>query len=160
MSPVSTLLRAWQFKEFMPHINVWIHFVWTTKDREPLLTESIRYKVFEHIRENAKAKNIFIGALNGWVEHVHCLVSLGSGQTIDEVMRLLKGESSHWINKNQLCHGKFQWQDEYFAVSVSESLLGNARAYIDSQEQHHRARPFADEFDDFLRRGGFQRHLG
>lgn len=111
----------------MPHISVWIHFVWTTKDREPILSESIRYKVFEHIRENAKAKNIFIGALNGWVEHVHCLVSLGSGQILDDVMRLLKGESSHWINKSQLCHGKFHWQDEYFAVSVSESLLPKVR---------------------------------
>jgi len=49
----------------MPYISVWIHFVWTTKDREPLLTQSIRYKIFEHIRANASAKNIFIGALNG-----------------------------------------------------------------------------------------------
>jgi hypothetical protein len=54
----------------MPHISVWIHFVWTTKDREPLLSESIRYRVFEHIRGNAREKNIFLGALNGWVEHV------------------------------------------------------------------------------------------
>ena len=130
----------------MPHISVWIHFVWTTKDREPILSESIRYKVFEHIRENAKAKNIFIGALNGWVDHVHCLVSLG--------------ESSHWINKSQLCHGKFHWQDEYFAVSVSESLLPKVRKYIDSQEEHHRARPFNDEFEDFLERGGFKRGMG
>ncbi len=50
-------------------------------------------------------------------------------------MRLLKGESSHWINKNQLCRGKFHWQDEYFAVSVSESLLPNVRKYIDSKRR-------------------------
>jgi REP element-mobilizing transposase RayT len=144
----------------MPHISVWIHFVWTTRDREPLLSESIRYKVFEHIRNNAREKNIFIGALNGWLEHVHCLISLGSGQNLDETMRLLKGESSHWINKNQLCRGKFRWQDEYFAVSVSESLLPKVRKYIDSQEDHHRVRPFNEEFNDFLIRGGFKRGLG
>lgn len=141
----------------MPHISVWLHFVWTTKDREPNLNESIRKRVFDHIRENAKAKGIFIGALNGWVEHVHCLVSLGSGQTLDDIMRLLKGESSHWINKNQLCRGKFHWQDEYFVVSVSESILENVRKYIDGQEEHHRTRPFSEEFDDFLIRSGFKR---
>jgi len=75
-------------------------------------------------------------------------------------MRLLKGESSHWINKNQICLGKFHWQDEYFAVSVSESLLPKVRKYIDSQEEHHRVRPFNEEFDDFLERGGFKRGLG
>ncbi len=75
-------------------------------------------------------------------------------------MRLLKGESSHWINKNQLVRGKFSWQDEYFAVSVSNSLLPKVREYIDSQEDHHRVRPFGEEFDDFLTRGGFERGLG
>jgi putative transposase len=144
----------------MPHISVWIHFVWTTKDRAPLLNDSIRPKVFEHIRENAKKKGIFIGAINGWLEHVHCLVSLASGQTIDEVIRLLKGESSHWINQNRLCKMKFHWQDEYFAVSVSESLLPAVRRYIDNQELHHQSRSFGDEFDDFIGRAGFQRLPG
>jgi len=144
----------------MPHISVWVHFVWTTKDRERMLTESIRSRVFDHIRENARAKNIFIGALNGWVEHAHCLVSVGSGQNLDEIMRLLKGESSYWINKNRLCVGKFHWQGEYFAVSVSESLLPKVRKYIDSQEEHHRLRPFSEEFNDFLVRGGFKLGLG
>lgn len=141
----------------MPHISVWVHFVWTTKDRTPLLVQSIRKKVFDHIRENAKAKGIFIGALNGWVEHVHCLVSMASNQTLEDIARLLKGESSHWINKNQIVHGKFHWQDEYFVVSVSESLLPTVRRYIDNQEQHHHSRPFSEEFDDFLVRGGFKR---
>jgi len=141
----------------MPHINVWIHFVWSTHNRLPLLTHDIRSKIFDHIRENAKAKKIFIGALNGWLEHVHCLISLGGSQPMDDVMRLLKGESSHWINQNQLCAGKFKWQDEYFAVSVSESLLPKVRAYIDGQERHHQTKSFSDEYDEFLMRGGFKR---
>jgi len=141
----------------MPHINVWIHFVWSTLNRQPLLGHDIRYKVFEHIRENAKAKNIFIGALNGWIDRVHCLVSLGGSQSMEEIMRLIKGESSHWINTSSLCKGKFKWQDEYFAVSVSESLLPQVKAYIDGQERHHQTRTFSDEYDDFLARGGFKR---
>ena len=131
--------------------------MWTTKDRAPLLTHEIRTKVFEHIRENAKVKGIFIGALNGWLEHVHCLVSLGSNQTLEDVMRLLKGESSHWVNQNRLCKSKFGWQDEYFAVSGSESLLPAVRRYIDNQERHHQNQSFDAEFDSFMQRAGFAR---
>ena len=141
----------------MPHINVWLHFVWTTKDREPLLADTIRKSVLDHIRANAREKGIFIGALNGWLEHIHCLVSLGSDQTLEKIMQLIKGESSHWINKNALVATKFHWQDEYFVVSVSESLLPAVRKYIDNQEQHHSKRSFDEEFEDFLSRGGFKK---
>ena len=141
----------------MPYINVWIHFVWSTKDRLPFLAHDIRQSVFDHIRENAKTKDIFIGALNGWLEHIHCLVSLGPHQTIADIVRLLIGESSHWINTNGLTKPKFQWQDEYFVVSVSESLLPAVRSYIDKQPVHHQRKSFSDEFDYFLERGGFTR---
>jgi hypothetical protein len=49
-------------------------------------------------------------------------------------MQLIKGESSYWINKEQLLNRKFEWQDEYFAVSVSESMLDKVRNYIKNQE--------------------------
>lgn len=141
----------------MPHVKVWIHFVWTTKNREPLLTEDIRGRIFEHIRQNAKAKGIFLDHINGWFEHVHCLISLGTEQTISETVKLLKGESSHWINSNNLVRGKFKWQHEYFAVGVSESLVDKVRAYIRGQEEHHRIRPFSDEFDAMIEKFGFRR---
>ncbi len=107
----------------MPFVKIWIHFVWSTKNREPLLTDEIRQKVFEHIRENARAKNIHLDFINGYIDHVHCLISLGTDQTIEKIMQLVKGESSFWINKNNLCKTKFEWQDEYFAVSVSETIV-------------------------------------
>ena len=72
-------------------------------------------------------------------------------------MQLLKGESSFWINKNHLCKTKFEWQDEYFAVSVSESTLESVRKYIANQEEHHRTKSFDGEFEDFLKRAGFQK---
>ena len=71
-------------------------------------------------------------------------------------MRLIKGESSHWINKNQLTSTKFGWQDEYFVASVSESNVASVRRYIARQEVHHSKTPFHDEFDDMLLRAGFQ----
>jgi REP element-mobilizing transposase RayT len=69
----------------MSYIKVWLHFVWSTKDRKPFLTDEIRQKVFQHIRENAREKGIFIDFINGYVEHVHCLISLGSAQTINSL---------------------------------------------------------------------------
>ncbi len=136
----------------MPLVKVWIHFVWSTKNREPLLTDEIRQQVFKHIRENAREKGIFIDFINGYVDHVHCLVSLGTGQTLEKIMQLIKGESSFWINKHRLCKTKFGWQDEYFAVSVSESVLDSVRKYIANQEEHHRTKSFDDEFEEFLKR--------
>ncbi len=141
----------------MSHIKVWLHFVWSTKDRKPLLTDEIRQKVFQHIRENAKEKGIFIDFINGYVEHVHCLVSLGTDQTIEKIMQLIKGESSYWINKNSLCKEKFAWQDDYFVVSVSENVIDNVREYIKNQEIHHKEKNFEGEFETFLKRAGFQR---
>ncbi len=141
----------------MSHIKVWLHFVWSTKNRKPLLTNDIRQKVFQHIRENAREKEIFIDYINGYVDHAHCLVSLGSEQTLKQIMQLIKGESSFWINKHNLCQEKFAWQDDYFVVSVSEVFVDNVREYIKKQEQHHREKSFDEEFEKFLQRAGFQR---
>lgn len=142
----------------MPWIKVWLHFVWCTKERFPYLQDGIRTRVFEHIRENATTKKIHIDFLNGFVEHVHCLVSLGSDQTLEKLMHLIKGESSFWINKNQLTKGRFEWQDEYFVASVSESNVAAVRRYIARQEEHHSKVSFDREFDDMLSRAGFQRY--
>jgi REP element-mobilizing transposase RayT len=75
---------------------------------------------------------------------------LGADQTIQKTMQLIKGESSFWINKNNLCKGKFEWQDEYFAVSVSESMIDRVRNYIKNQEQHHAKQTFQEEYDEFI----------
>jgi putative transposase len=143
----------------MGYIKIWVHLVWTTKNRDPVLTADIRKQVFDHIRRNAIEKGIYIDFINGFLEHVHCLISLGSGQNIDKIMMLLKGESSYWINKSKILGRKFEWQDEYFAVSVSESAVNRVRNYIKDQEQHHKKRSFQQEYDEFLRSYGFDKFL-
>jgi putative transposase len=142
----------------MPHVQVWIHFVWTTKNRQPFLTREIRQSVFEHIYSAGRAKGIFIDTINGFLEHVHCLVSLGTEQTISGIVKQLKGESSHWINQNGLCPRRFSWQHEYFAVGVCESILNKTRDYIRDQENHHGNKSFDQEFRQMLGKYGFQRY--
>ncbi|MBX9806591.1 MAG: IS200/IS605 family transposase [Flavobacteriaceae bacterium] len=143
----------------MPFIKVYIHFVWSTKNRVPFLeTREIRKIMWNHIRENAKEKGIHIDFINGHAEHCHCLISLGVDQTIQKVMQLIKGESSFWMNNQKLILDKFEWQDEYFAVSVSESVIDRVRNYIKNQEQHHGKKTFDEEYDEFIIKYGFQKY--
>jgi putative transposase len=136
----------------MPYVRVWFHLVWSTKNREPVLTRELRSAVFDHIMMQTEQKNISLDTIGGYLEHVHALISLGSEQTIAKIAQLLKGESSHWLNKSGLLQGRFEWQEEYFAVSVGESSLQAVRQYIQTQQEHHRTRSFAEEYKELLDR--------
>lgn len=135
----------------MPFVKVYIHIVWSTKNRIPFLnSKDLRINVWKHIKQNANEKGIFIDVVNGYSDHCHCLISLSTNQTIEKVLQLIKGESSFWINKNNLTEEKFAWQDEYFAVSVSESMIEKVRNYIINQEKHHLTRSFSEEYEEFI----------
>jgi len=73
----------------MGYVKIWIHTRWSTKNREPILSREIRRDLFSHIRANAKTKGIYLDFINGYLEHVHCLLSLGPGQNIDRILMLL-----------------------------------------------------------------------
>ena len=139
----------------MPFIRIWIHAVWSTKCRYPYLKKDIRYDVFQHIRENAKAKGIHLDHINGHFDHVHCLISMNADQNIATIMNLLKGESSFWINKNKLTSKHFRWQSEYFAISISHSHRNRVRKYIRNQEKHHLAKTFEEGCQEFIDKYGF-----
>ena len=142
----------------MPFIKVYIHFVWSTKNRFPFLNSlELREKMWKHIKENAKEKGIFIDFVNGYNDHCHCLVSMKSDQTIQKVIQMIKGESAFWFNNQRLILEKFEWQDEYFAVSVSESMIENVRNYIRNQETHHSKKSFDDEYNKMIDVYGFQK---
>lgn len=142
----------------MPFIKVYIHFVWSTKDRVPFLeTKDIRQQMWQHIRDNAVKKGIFTDFVNGYSDHCYCLVSLGVNQTIEKVMQLIKGESAYWFNKEEIISRKFEWQDEYFAVSISESMIEMVRNYIKNQEKDHLQKTFQEEYDEFISKYGFQK---
>ena len=142
----------------MPSVKVYIHFVWSTKNWVAHLdSPEMRKVVWQHIKENSETKNIYIDFVNGHKNHCHCLISLGVDQTIQKLMQLIKGESSYWINKQHLTKQKFEWQDEYFAVSVSESAIDKVRNYIKNQEEHHRHKTFEEEYEEFIRIYGFQK---
>jgi REP-associated tyrosine transposase len=140
----------------MSFVKIWVHLVFATKEREPLLEKEIRYDVQNHIIENCRDKEIFLQSINGYTDHLHGLISLGKDQTISKVTQLIKGESSFWINQNNLTSEKFSWQDDYFAVSVSESQVPAVMNYIKNQEKHHSKKTFDDEVNEFMTRYGWK----
>jgi putative transposase len=140
----------------MSFVRIWVHLVFATKNREPLLAKDVRHKLKSHIIENCKEKEIFLQAINGYTEHLHCLISLGKDQNISKVSQLIKGESSFWINKNKLIEGQFSWQDDYFAVSVSESQVKTVINYIKNQEVHHSKKSFDQEVEEFITKHGWK----
>ena len=137
-------------------VKIWIHTVWTTKNRQPFLNISIRENTFKHIHRNVLNKGILVDVVNGYSEHVHCLFRLKNDQTIKDILQLLKGESSFWINKQNLIKTKFKWQKEYYAVSVSESHIGKVFNYFQNQEEHHSTISFDQEFNKFIEKFGFK----
>jgi len=134
----------------MSFTRIWVHTIWSTKNREKIIDNQLRKTLLDHIKNNCKEKNVWLDSINCTNDHIHLLISLGAEQMISRIIMLIKGESSHWINQNKLIKFKFEWQTEYMAISVSESLVDKTRKYIENQEEHHRRKSFKEEYDAFL----------
>lgn len=133
----------------MAYTKVYIHLVWTTSKRIKFLRKEIRQEIFSHIKSYGLKKGIYIDQVNGYNDHVHCLIGLKADQKISTIMQLLKGESAYWINQNKLTRAKFKWQKEYYAVSVGVRQLDIVRNYIRNQESHHRKTTLQKELSQF-----------
>jgi len=140
----------------MAFVKIWIHAVWSTKNRESILEKSKRIELFKHILQNAQEKEIYIDFINGVEDHIHALLCLNADLSISKTMQLIKGEASFWANKENLFSKKLHWADEYYAVSVSESQINNVREYNKNQEEHHSKKTFVQEYEEFISKFGFQ----
>lgn len=138
----------------MSFLNVYVHFVWTTKHRIPYLcTPGIRNQVWLHMMQRATEKDIFIDFINGHNDHCHCLISMNANQPIGQCIKLIKGESAYWINKTNLLEGTrythFEWQEAYYGVSVCPRKIDMVRNYIRRQEEHHISKSLNDELQNY-----------
>ena len=117
-----------------------------------MLTTPAAIKASRFPTEYAFEKNIYMKINYFNPEHVHALIDLPTSKPIEEVVQLLKGSSSHWINGNRLVRGKFSWGRGYGAFSVSQSHVDQVAAYIANQEAHHRMKTFGEEFEAFVKK--------
>jgi len=136
--------------------KIWIHTIWATKERMPLIHQNIEQKVFQFITEQLCELGCPVRIINGMPDHIHCLFLLNPQKSISEVIKQIKGSSSHYINQNNLIADKFAWQTGYAAYSISESVVDKVFNYIKNQKSHHQKKSFHQEYEEFLQLYGFE----
>jgi putative transposase len=130
----------------------WLHLIWETLRREPMLDKRAAARASINLTEYSYEKGIYMKINHFNADHTHALIDLPTNLTIEDVIKLLKGSSSYWINENRLIKGRFAWGRGYGAFSISHSDVDRVCKYIANQEEHHRKRTFKDEYQLFIRR--------
>jgi putative transposase len=136
--------------------RVWLHLVWATLERRPLLQQAASVKLSAHLHDYAREKSIYMKINFVNADHVHALIDLPTHLSIEQLMQLLTGRASLWVNEPKLVPGKFGWGRGYGVFSVSQSAVSDVSAYIAEQEEHHRHKTFAEELKLFVERYGLE----
>ncbi|MEI6888180.1 MAG: transposase [Bacteroidales bacterium] len=129
----------------MTQTKIWVHAVWGIRGRHTLFSNGSRQEFLDHLQAAAVKRNIELGVINCWIDHIHCLVRLRSEQSLETIVKELRSEASQWIKSKELTVKRFSWDKEYYAASVSEGNLPGAKNYILSQERLHANRTYKDE---------------
>ncbi|MDR0798589.1 MAG: IS200/IS605 family transposase [Dysgonamonadaceae bacterium] len=138
------------------YTQIHIHGIFAVQNRISLITESWRedlYKYMTGIIQNHGHKILQIG---GMPDHVHVLFGMRPVESLSDLMKVIKGKSSEWINGQRFVMGHFSWQEGYGAFSYSKSQLNNVIQYIANQPEHHKKRDMVAEYLDFLKSFGVE----
>jgi REP-associated tyrosine transposase len=134
--------------------SVLIHLVFSTKNRQPLITPEIEVELYPYMASVFRACDSPSLTGNGTADHVHWLFSLARTQTLAAVVEEVKKRSSKWLKSKGPDLAHFQWQAGYGAFSVGASMVPAVSAYIARQKDHHRTTTSQDEFRSLLKRYG------
>jgi putative transposase len=137
--------------------KIWIHVIFGTKHRVPLITEDFELGLHAFIREQLIEQKCIPIAVNGMSEHLHVLFGMHPEKSVSGIVQRIKGASSHWINSNMLPPVGFRWQVGYGAFSVSDTMLQKVQFYVDHQKEHHRASSLIAELERTEEPGKYQR---
>ncbi len=129
-----------------------MHFVFSTKQRAPLITPGLQEELYKYIGGIVHNEKSLMVQIGGMPDHLHLLCLLHPMSSTSEIMRLVKANSSKWINEQAGRTTRFEWQNGYGAFSVSKSILPAVSEYIRNQEEHHRKKSFQEEFLEFLKK--------
>ena len=134
------------------YINILIHTVFSTKNRESWLSSSLRERLCPYMCGIARENGLKLLCIGGTDNHIHILLSLDSTTSIAQAMQLIKGGSSKWIHETFPELRLFSWQEGYGAFSIGISNVDETKKYIENQEKHHSKESFRDEYLKFLRK--------
>jgi REP element-mobilizing transposase RayT len=118
-------------------VTVFVHFVWATWDRLPLLESEIKQAIYRAIGAKCEELRADVIAIGGVEDHIHLLVRLPATLAVADLVKHVKGASSHLANFRVPDGGSFRWQGGYAAFSVSPEDLQSVITYIANQRQHH-----------------------
>ncbi len=138
------------------YTQLYIHCVFAVKYRAAMLHNDWDDRLRLYITATVQNEGHKMLSINNIADHIHFLVGLNPKQSISDMMRLVKGDSSEWINKEKLTSSKFQWQDGYGAFSHSKSQVDSVVKYIRNQEEHHKKTTFLDEYRKMLQDFGVE----
>jgi putative transposase len=120
-----------------PYTQLYFHCVWGTWDRLPLLTSPIEQPIYAAILAKCRELKCEPLAINGMPDHVHLLVRLHTTIPVAQLLKEVKGASSH-LATHEVAPGEFfKWQGTYGAFTLSKSALPEVKAYIERQKEHH-----------------------
>lgn len=132
------------------YTQIHIHFVFAVKFRQAIIKNEWKEELYKYIAGIIKNNDHKLLAINGVSDHIHILIGIRPAQSISDLMKNIKQDSSKWINKNTFLKSHFEWQEGYGAFSYSKSQLGAVVNYIQNQELHHTKKSFREEYIDFL----------
>jgi REP element-mobilizing transposase RayT len=138
------------------YVNLLYHIVFSTKDREPLITEAHQPRLYEYVGGIVRKQGGVALAVNGMEDHVHLFAKLRQDKALSDMIRDFKAYSSGWMHKVFPELKDFTWQNGYGAFTVSASQAVGVRKYIEQQKLKHRGRTFKDEFAGLLRASGVE----
>jgi len=132
------------------YTQIHIHAVFAVQNRLSLIVKPWEQRLYQYITGIIQNHGHKLLAINGMPDHVHILFGMRPSQSLSDLMRDVKGDSSIWINENKFVAGKFSWQEGYGAFSYSKSQVHAVATYIENQELHHKKRSFIEEYIKIL----------
>ena len=130
--------------------SLYVHLVFSTRNREPLLAPEHRGDLFDYMAGILRQLGCEFVLVNGVADHVHVVCTLPVSVTLAELVAKLKGNSSRWIRERREEMTAFRWQSGYAAFSFARKNLDAVRRYVDHQGAHHRQKTFAQEYRELL----------
>jgi len=132
-------------------VYLFVHVIWSVRRREPLLSKPVRRVLFAHLQKEGEEKGLHIVAMGGVEDHVHCLLQLLPSQNLLQVLRTIRTGAAAWINDSKFLTltSDFEWDEAFWAASVSPSGVKQVVEYIGKQEEHHKTKTFESELEIF-----------
>jgi putative transposase len=130
-----------------PYTQLYHHLVWATWDRLPLITEEIKPRIYAAIAEKCRELKCIPLAIGGIADHVHLLVRFYTTIAVADLIKEVKGSSSHLVTHEITPGVFFKWQGAYGAFTIRKSEVSKVTAYIQNQERHHAENKMQLEFE-------------